>query len=51
MITRKSNKREISDLQRLLLSLGLMSFTDTTKSGVWGEETQVGVIRLYEHLG
>jgi hypothetical protein len=51
MITRKSHKREISDLQRLLLSLGLMSFTDTTKSGQWGDETQAGVVRLYDHLG
>ena len=50
-ITPKSAKREISDLQRLLLSLDLMKFTDTTKSGTWGDETQDAVVALYADLG
>ena len=50
-ITPKSAKREISDLQRLLLSLGLMKFTNRTESGKWGDETQDAVVALYAQLG
>ncbi len=51
MITNKSSKREIRDLQRLLLAVGLMEFTPSSKGGKWGAETQDAVVRAYEHLG
>jgi hypothetical protein len=51
MITNKSRKREIRDLQRLLMSVGLMEFASTTTSGEWGDETQAAVLRAYTTLG
>ncbi len=51
MITNKSSKREIKDLQRLLLSVGLMEFTASSASGKWGAETQEAVLRGYTVLG
>ncbi len=51
MITNTSSKREIKDLQRLLLAVGLMEFTASTKSGKWGAETQEAVLRAYTKLG
>src|SRR6056297_3001074 len=51
MISKKSPKREIKDLQRLLLAVGLMEFTSSSKSGVWGDETQEAVLAEYTHLG
>ena len=51
MITYNSKKREISDLQRLLTSLGLIPSTEQTTEGVWDPVTQAGVNRLYDHLG
>jgi hypothetical protein len=51
MITDKSSKREIKDLQRLLLAAGLMEFTNSSKSGKWGVETQAAVLRAYSRLG
>ena len=51
MITDKSSKREIRDLQRLLLSVGLMEFTASSKSGKWGDETQQAVLDGYTRLG
>jgi hypothetical protein len=51
MVTGESSTREIKDLQRLLLSVGLMEFTASTESGKWGVETQEAVLRGYEMLG
>jgi pyruvate/2-oxoglutarate dehydrogenase complex dihydrolipoamide acyltransferase (E2) component len=51
VITNKSSKREIRDLQRLLLAVGLMEFTPSSKGGKWGDETQEAVVRAYQHLG
>jgi hypothetical protein len=51
MITEKSGKREIKDLQRLLLSVGLMKFKSSSKSGKWGKETQKAVLKAYTRLG
>jgi hypothetical protein len=51
MITSQSDQREIEDLQRLLLALGLMEFTASSRSGVWGDETQQAVLAAYAKLG
>ena len=51
MITNQSDQREIEDLQRLLLAVGLMEFTASSQSGTWGEETQQGVLAAYAELG
>ena len=51
MITDQSSKREIKDLQRLLLSVGLMKFKSSSKSGKWGKETQNAVLDAYTRLG
>ncbi len=51
MVTFKSKKREIADLQRLLLSVGLLDASDKSTDGVWGDATQGAVVRLYADLG
>jgi len=53
MISNTSNKREIKDLQRLLLAVGLMRPKGAAKwkGGVWGDETQRGVLAAYTQLG
>ncbi len=51
MITAKSRKREIRDLQRLLLSVGLMELTSEAEDGKWGLATQAGVLLAYARLG
>jgi hypothetical protein len=51
VVTDESSKREIEDLQRLLLAVGLMEFTSSSKSGLWGDETQQAVIAAYTQLG
>ena len=51
MINDKSSKREIKDLQRLLLSVGLMKFKSSSKSGKWGKQTQKAVLQGYTQLG
>ena len=50
MITNQSDHREIGDLQRLLLSVGLMEFSASTQSGTWGEATQQAVLAAYAKL-
>ena len=51
MITDESPKREIRDLQRLLIALGHLNWTVDAKSGVWGRETQEAVLAGYHSLG
>ena len=51
MISDKSDKREIRDLQRLLISLGHLNWTVDAKSGKWGRETQDAVLSGYHGLG
>ena len=51
MITHKSKKREIRDLQKLLLSLDLLAYSDDVDNGVWDDATQAAVVGLYQHLG
>ncbi len=51
MITSQSDQREIEDLQRLLLAVGLMEFTASSRSGAWGDETQQAVLAAYAELG
>jgi hypothetical protein len=51
MITGKSRKREIRDLQRLLLSVGLMELTSEAEDGKWGLATQAAVLLAYTRLG
>jgi hypothetical protein len=53
MISNTSKKREIKDLQRLLLAVGLMRPKGAAKwkAGVWGDETQRGVLAAYTQLG
>ena len=51
MITNKSRKREIKDLQRLLLAVGLMELTTEAESGKWGPGTQAAVLLAYAQLG
>ena len=50
MITSQSDHREIEDLQRLLIALGLMEFSASSQSGTWGDETQQGVLAAYAKL-
>ena len=51
MITGKSRKREIRDLQRLLLSVGLMELSSEAEDGKWGIGTQAAVLLAYSRLG
>jgi hypothetical protein len=51
MITEKSKKREIADLQRLLMSLGYMDWTVASTVGKWGKATQQAVRVGYDRLG
>ena len=51
MITSQSDEREIEELQRLLLAVGLMEFTPSSRSGTWGNETQQAVLAAYTKLG
>ena len=51
MITQKSSKREIRDLQRLLISVGHLTWTVDAKSGKWGRETQDAVAAAYAAIG
>ncbi len=50
MITNKSRRREIRDLQRLLSAVGLMDTSDGI-DGKWGARTQVAVLLAYTRLG
>ncbi|HEY5663641.1 MAG TPA: hypothetical protein VIS05_06365 [Ilumatobacter sp.] len=51
MTSYRSKKRDIKDLQRLLLSLDLLAYSDGATDGVWDDATQAAVVRLYQHLG
>lgn len=51
MITNRSDKHEIRDLQRMLIDLGLLEGAEDFDSGWWGAETQEAVLRGYAHLG
>ncbi len=51
MITSKSRKREIKDLQRLLLAVGAMELSSEAEDGKWGSATQAGVVVAYTRLG
>ena len=48
MITSKSRKREIRDLQRLLLAVGLMELTSEDEDGKWGNRTHAAVLLAYD---
>lgn len=51
MITNRSEKGEIRDLQRLLLELGFLVWRDDSESGWWGVETQDAVEAAYRFIG
>lgn len=51
MITDESPKREIRDLQRLLITLGHLDWTIDATGGKWGKETQAAVVAAYAALG
>lgn len=51
MITNRSEKHEIRDLQRMLIDLGLLEWCEDSESGWWGSETQEAVRRGYASLG
>ena len=51
MITEKSGQDEIRDLQRLLISVGLMEFRASSRNGRWDDKTQEAVMLAYTRLG
>ena len=51
MITNRSKKREIRDLQRLLVSLGYLTAPTGEDKGWWSAETQEAVVTAYKMIG
>ncbi|MGI9644254.1 MAG: hypothetical protein ACR2O6_02980, partial [Ilumatobacteraceae bacterium] len=51
MITNRSKKREIRDLQRLLVTLGYMAAPRGKDKGWWSNETQEAVITAHKMIG
>ena len=51
MITKKSDKREIRDLQRLLIATGYLTLAKRSDRGWWSSETQAAVQAVYRTLG
>ena len=51
MITNRSTKREIRDLQRLLVCLGYMEPATGKDKGWWSAETQAAVVMAYKMIG
>ena len=51
MITKKSGKREIRDLQRLLIATGYLTLAKHSDRGWWSSETQEAVLAVYRRLG
>lgn len=52
MISQKSKKREIADLQRFLSETGYLDWGPSgEQAGEWGAGTSAAVIALYDALG
>ncbi|MFK8024537.1 MAG: hypothetical protein AB8G26_11310 [Ilumatobacter sp.] len=51
MITHKSKKREIEDLQRLLVAAGYITKLKESERGRWTKRTQKAVRAVYRGLG
>ena len=52
MISTKSKKREIADLQRFLSELGYLDWgSSNDEAGDWGDDTAAAVVAAYGALG
>ncbi len=52
MITSKSKKREIADLQRFLSDTGHLDWAEASdETGEWGSDTSAAVVAVYDDLG
>jgi hypothetical protein len=51
MISTKSKKREIADLQRFLSEAGYLDFGESSQAGEWDADTTAAVVGVYEDLG
>ena len=52
MISSKSKKREIADLQRLLSETDYLDWGATSdETGSWGDDTAAAVVAVYKDLG